>query len=174
MLIVVHLAWSLCLLSLFKGQTSGFTILNNYHQNNSSFVCIKFIQSKYNIIYPNWKAHKIYIINRIKYHNYSNNSQEFNIYHSVSLLHHVIPLSLPISLACLHAFFQTLVMSVATWWYWGGITMAHFDTDYQRLEASYSDSPPGEENLLMHVPEGAKCMTFIIHVRSLPLPWLLS
>uniref|UniRef100_H3BZS7 Autophagy-related protein 9 n=1 Tax=Tetraodon nigroviridis TaxID=99883 RepID=H3BZS7_TETNG len=34
--------------------------------------------------------------------------------------------------------------------------MAHFDTDYQRLEASYSDSPPGEENLLMHVPEGAK------------------
>lgn len=37
--------------------------------------------------------------------------------------------------------------------------MAHFDTEYQRLEASYSDSPPGEENLLMHVPEGAKCMT---------------
>lgn len=36
--------------------------------------------------------------------------------------------------------------------------MAHFDTEYQRLEASYSDSPPGEENLLMHVPEGAKCM----------------
>lgn len=35
--------------------------------------------------------------------------------------------------------------------------MAHFDTEYQRLEASYSDSPPGEENLLMHVPEGAKC-----------------
>uniref|UniRef100_A0A8C9Y2Q8 Autophagy-related protein 9 n=1 Tax=Sander lucioperca TaxID=283035 RepID=A0A8C9Y2Q8_SANLU len=34
--------------------------------------------------------------------------------------------------------------------------MAHFDTEYQRLEASYSDSPPGEENLLMHVPEGAK------------------
>uniref|UniRef100_A0A7N8Y7H0 Autophagy-related protein 9 n=1 Tax=Mastacembelus armatus TaxID=205130 RepID=A0A7N8Y7H0_9TELE len=32
--------------------------------------------------------------------------------------------------------------------------MAHFDTEYQRLEASYSDSPPGEENLLMHVPEG--------------------
>lgn len=39
--------------------------------------------------------------------------------------------------------------------------MAHFDTEYQRLEASYSDSPPGEENLLMHVPEGAKCMTHI-------------
>lgn len=35
--------------------------------------------------------------------------------------------------------------------------MAQFDTEYQRLEASYSDSPPGEENLLMHVPEGAKC-----------------
>lgn len=34
--------------------------------------------------------------------------------------------------------------------------MAHFDTEYQRLEASYSDSPPGEENLLMHVPEGVK------------------
>lgn len=35
--------------------------------------------------------------------------------------------------------------------------MAHFDTEYQRLEASYSDSPPGEENLLVHVPEGSKC-----------------
>uniref|UniRef100_A0A3Q3G1Z4 Autophagy-related protein 9 n=1 Tax=Labrus bergylta TaxID=56723 RepID=A0A3Q3G1Z4_9LABR len=34
--------------------------------------------------------------------------------------------------------------------------MAHFDTEYQRLEASYSDSPPGEANMLMHVPEGAK------------------
>ncbi|KAK7144398.1 hypothetical protein R3I94_010730 [Phoxinus phoxinus] len=34
--------------------------------------------------------------------------------------------------------------------------MAHFDTEYQRLEASYSDSPPGEENLLVHVPEGSK------------------
>lgn len=41
--------------------------------------------------------------------------------------------------------------------------MAHFDTEYQRLEASYSDSPPGEENLLMHVPEGVKCM---IHVHK--------
>lgn len=39
--------------------------------------------------------------------------------------------------------------------------MAHFDTDYQRLEASYSDSPPGEEDLLMHVPEGSKCMIYI-------------
>ncbi|KAM6973042.1 autophagy-related protein 9A [Aplochiton taeniatus] len=28
--------------------------------------------------------------------------------------------------------------------------MAHFETEYQRLEASYSDSPPGEENLLVH------------------------
>ncbi|MEQ2251293.1 Autophagy- protein 9A [Ilyodon furcidens] len=34
--------------------------------------------------------------------------------------------------------------------------MAHFETEYQRLEASYGDSPPGEENLLMHVPEGSK------------------
>ncbi|KAM9483592.1 autophagy-related protein 9A isoform 1-T1 [Clarias gariepinus] len=34
--------------------------------------------------------------------------------------------------------------------------MAEFDTEYQRLEASYSDSPPGEENLLVHVPEGLK------------------
>lgn len=41
--------------------------------------------------------------------------------------------------------------------------MAHFDTEYQRLEASYSDSPPGEENLLVHVPEGAKCMPCITH-----------
>lgn len=106
MLIVVHLVWILCLLSLFKGQTSGFTNLNNYHTNNSSFVCIKCIQSKYNVISPNWKAHKIYIINWIKYHNYSNNSQEFNIYHSVSLLHHAIPLSLPISLACLFSDFS--------------------------------------------------------------------
>ncbi|XP_050772798.1 autophagy-related protein 9A isoform X1 [Gopherus flavomarginatus] len=34
--------------------------------------------------------------------------------------------------------------------------MMHFDTQYQRLEASYSDSPPGEEDLLVHVPEGSK------------------
>ncbi|XP_076159593.1 autophagy-related protein 9A [Alosa pseudoharengus] len=34
--------------------------------------------------------------------------------------------------------------------------MAHFDTEYQRLETSYNDSPPGEENLLVHVPEGTK------------------
>lgn len=35
--------------------------------------------------------------------------------------------------------------------------MAQFDTEYQRLEASYSDSPPGEEDLLVHVAEGSKC-----------------
>ncbi|XP_077176879.1 autophagy-related protein 9A isoform X3 [Paroedura picta] len=34
--------------------------------------------------------------------------------------------------------------------------MAHFDTEYQRLEASYNDSPPGEEDLMVHVPEGSK------------------
>ncbi|KAF6112829.1 autophagy related 9A [Phyllostomus discolor] len=34
--------------------------------------------------------------------------------------------------------------------------MAQFDTEYQRLEASYSDSPPGEEDPLVHVPEGSK------------------
>ncbi|XP_054826626.1 autophagy-related protein 9A isoform X2 [Eublepharis macularius] len=34
--------------------------------------------------------------------------------------------------------------------------MAHFDTEYQRLEASYNDSPPGEEDLIVHVPEGSK------------------
>uniref|UniRef100_A0AAY4B157 Autophagy-related protein 9 n=1 Tax=Denticeps clupeoides TaxID=299321 RepID=A0AAY4B157_9TELE len=32
--------------------------------------------------------------------------------------------------------------------------MAQFNTEYQRLEASYNDSPPGEE---LHVPEGMKC-----------------
>lgn len=37
------------------------------------------------------------------------------------------------------------------------MVMAQFDTEYQRLEASYSDSPPGEEDLLVHVPEGSKC-----------------
>ncbi|XP_053554169.1 autophagy-related protein 9A [Bombina bombina] len=34
--------------------------------------------------------------------------------------------------------------------------MAVFDTPYQRLEASYTDSPLGEEDLLVHVPEGSK------------------
>uniref|UniRef100_A0A3B3C3A2 Autophagy-related protein 9 n=1 Tax=Oryzias melastigma TaxID=30732 RepID=A0A3B3C3A2_ORYME len=45
--------------------------------------------------------------------------------------------------------------------------MAHFDTEYQRLEASYSDSPPGEENLLMHVAEGAKSQWH--HIENLDL-----
>uniref|UniRef100_A0A7N6F901 Autophagy-related protein 9 n=1 Tax=Anabas testudineus TaxID=64144 RepID=A0A7N6F901_ANATE len=45
--------------------------------------------------------------------------------------------------------------------------MAHFDTEYQRLEASYSDSPPGEENLLMHVPEGVKSQWH--HIENLDL-----
>uniref|UniRef100_A0A674P3L1 Autophagy-related protein 9 n=1 Tax=Takifugu rubripes TaxID=31033 RepID=A0A674P3L1_TAKRU len=45
--------------------------------------------------------------------------------------------------------------------------MAHIDTEYQRLEASYSDSPPGEENLLMHVPEGAKSQWH--HIENLDL-----
>nr|XP_034982918.1 autophagy-related protein 9A isoform X2 [Zootoca vivipara] len=34
--------------------------------------------------------------------------------------------------------------------------MAHFDTEYQRLEASYNDSPPGEEDLMVHIAEGSK------------------
>ncbi|VTJ61652.1 Hypothetical predicted protein [Marmota monax] len=38
----------------------------------------------------------------------------------------------------------------------GAAVMAQFDTEYQRLEASYSDSPPGEEDLLVHVAEGSK------------------
>lgn len=45
--------------------------------------------------------------------------------------------------------------------------MAHFDTEYQRLEASYSDSPPGEENLLVHVPEGSK--SYWHHIENLDL-----
>ncbi|KAG9277604.1 autophagy-related protein 9A [Astyanax mexicanus] len=45
--------------------------------------------------------------------------------------------------------------------------MAHFDTEYQRLEASYSDSPPGEENLLVHVPEGSKSQWH--HIENLDL-----
>uniref|UniRef100_A0A668TIV8 Autophagy-related protein 9 n=1 Tax=Oreochromis aureus TaxID=47969 RepID=A0A668TIV8_OREAU len=48
--------------------------------------------------------------------------------------------------------------------------MAHFDTEYQRLEASYSDSPPGEENLLMHVPEGVKSQWH--HIENLDLIFL--
>ncbi|XP_061092445.1 autophagy-related protein 9A [Conger conger] len=45
--------------------------------------------------------------------------------------------------------------------------MAHFDTEYQRLEASYNDSPPGEENLLVHVPEGLKSQWH--HIENLDL-----
>ncbi|CAL8273736.1 unnamed protein product [Merluccius merluccius] len=45
--------------------------------------------------------------------------------------------------------------------------MAHFDTEYQRLEASYSDSPPGEDDLLVHVPEGAKSQWH--HIENLDL-----
>ncbi|XP_031414497.1 autophagy-related protein 9A [Clupea harengus] len=45
--------------------------------------------------------------------------------------------------------------------------MAHFDTEYQRLETSYNDSPPGEENLLVHVPEGTKSQWH--HIENLDL-----
>ncbi|XP_015214704.1 autophagy-related protein 9A isoform X1 [Lepisosteus oculatus] len=45
--------------------------------------------------------------------------------------------------------------------------MAHFDTEYQRLEASYNDSPPGEEDLLVHVPEGSKSQWH--HIENLDL-----
>uniref|UniRef100_A0A8C4UMA4 Uncharacterized protein n=1 Tax=Falco tinnunculus TaxID=100819 RepID=A0A8C4UMA4_FALTI len=34
--------------------------------------------------------------------------------------------------------------------------MAHFETQYQRLESSSTESPPGGGDLLVHVPEGAK------------------
>lgn len=44
--------------------------------------------------------------------------------------------------------------------------MAQFDTEYQRLEASYSDSPPGEEDLLVHVPEGSKCKFLAMTARA--------
>lgn len=44
--------------------------------------------------------------------------------------------------------------------------MAQFDTEYQRLEASYSDSPPGEEDLLVHVPEGSKCEFLAVAARA--------
>uniref|UniRef100_A0A4W3JN16 Autophagy-related protein 9 n=1 Tax=Callorhinchus milii TaxID=7868 RepID=A0A4W3JN16_CALMI len=45
--------------------------------------------------------------------------------------------------------------------------MAHFTTDYQRLEASYSDSPPGEEDLLVHIAEGSKSQWH--HIENLDL-----
>ncbi|XP_072324214.1 autophagy-related protein 9A [Scyliorhinus torazame] len=34
--------------------------------------------------------------------------------------------------------------------------MAVFTTEYQRLQSSYTDSPPGEEDLLVHVADGGK------------------
>lgn len=44
---------------------------------------------------------------------------------------------------------------------WGrrrrGPAMAHLETQYQRLESSSTESPPGGGDLLVHVPEGAKC-----------------
>ncbi|XP_051787331.1 autophagy-related protein 9A [Erpetoichthys calabaricus] len=45
--------------------------------------------------------------------------------------------------------------------------MAHFDTEYQRLEVSYNDSPPGEEDMLVHVPEGSKSLWH--HIENLDL-----
>uniref|UniRef100_A0A8C2BI64 Autophagy-related protein 9 n=1 Tax=Cyprinus carpio TaxID=7962 RepID=A0A8C2BI64_CYPCA len=52
--------------------------------------------------------------------------------------------------------------------------MAHFDTEYQRLEASYSDSPPGEENLLVHVPEGSKCKILYIFLNIQQLVFVVA
>uniref|UniRef100_UPI00398F6BB1 uncharacterized protein n=1 Tax=Pristiophorus japonicus TaxID=55135 RepID=UPI00398F6BB1 len=34
--------------------------------------------------------------------------------------------------------------------------MAEFTTEYHRLQSSYTDSPPGEEDLLVHVADGSK------------------
>ncbi|MBN3273927.1 ATG9A protein, partial [Polyodon spathula] len=45
--------------------------------------------------------------------------------------------------------------------------MAHFNTEYQRLEASYNDSPPGGDDMLVHVPEGAKSQWH--HIENLDL-----
>nr|XP_033800764.1 autophagy-related protein 9A isoform X2 [Geotrypetes seraphini] len=45
--------------------------------------------------------------------------------------------------------------------------MAHFDTEYQRLESSYNDSPPGHEDLLVYVPEGSKSQWH--HIENLDL-----
>lgn len=41
--------------------------------------------------------------------------------------------------------------------------MADFETyqEYQRLEDYEEDSPPGEEDLLIHVPEGLKGTGFL-------------
>lgn len=88
-------------------------------------------------------------------------------YHSsVNFQHSCLPLVSPYTSVCssLQQWAQLLGETEAD------VSMAHFDTEYQRLEASYSDSPPGEENLLMHVPEGAKCTTCIYksqtHIRT--------
>lgn len=35
--------------------------------------------------------------------------------------------------------------------------MAQLETQYQRLESSSTESPPGGGDLLVHVPDGAKC-----------------
>lgn len=58
--------------------------------------------------------------------------------------------------------------------------MANFEAyqEYQRIEDYEEDSPPGEEDLLVHVPEGLKgkhvilitkqkTKTNLIHIRSL-------
>ncbi|KAM4025429.1 autophagy-related protein 9A-like isoform 2-T4 [Anomaloglossus baeobatrachus] len=45
--------------------------------------------------------------------------------------------------------------------------MAVLDTPYQRLEASYTDSPLGEDDLLVHVPEGSKSLWD--HIENLDL-----
>lgn len=44
--------------------------------------------------------------------------------------------------------------------------MADFETyqEYQRLDDYEEDSPPGEEDLLIHVPEGLKGMDVILSV----------
>lgn len=44
--------------------------------------------------------------------------------------------------------------------------MADFETyqEYQRLEDYEEDSPPGEEDLLIHVPEGLKGFYMILSV----------
>lgn len=51
-----------------------------------------------------------------------------------------------------------------------GPAMAHFETQYQRLESSSTESPPGGGDLLVHVPEGAKCERWHRH-RGLGPGW---
>lgn len=48
-------------------------------------------------------------------------------------------------------------------------TMANFEAyqEYQRIDDYEEDSPPGEEDLLVHVPEGLKGKhIFIAYVKS--------